>query len=347
MAMYSRRTVLKDLRQLFDHPRLLPKLAKVYARLALGRGPVLRGAEFAVTYRCPMNCAHCLKTGLVDAERKELRPDEIAGITGQMADLGAIFCNLTGGDPLERDDIEEIVTRCAARRDILITIGTSGWQLTPQRMAALVRAGLDMITFSLDGASAQTHDRSRGCPGHFEQTIAAIQMAQAVDLPTWATTILTAENTASGEIFAVAELARKLGVTLTVNWAYPAGEWAGDELLPDELEVEAFRTLQRMPHVRWEGTSNWFGEGCPAGSEKIYITPYGDVFACSVIQATFGNLRNEPLSTIHRRMIEVPIFDGRCKDCLTARDPDFVKGVLREINSNPGKPYKPWTGDEV
>ena len=96
------------------------------------------------------------------------------------------------------------------------------------------------------------------------------------------------------------------------------GRWEGRDLT---LSTDAYRIyldLLRLPHIRWEGSSNWISEGCPAGAEKIYITPYGDVFPCAILQTSFGNLREQPLDRIYERIGEDPRFKNCKKPCLAA-----------------------------
>ncbi|MCZ7584489.1 MAG: SPASM domain-containing protein [Deltaproteobacteria bacterium] len=99
-----------------------------------------------------------------------------------------------------------------------------------------------------------------------------------------------------------------------------------------------------MPHVRWEGSTNFRAEGCPAGSEKIYVTPYGDVFPCAIIQTGFGNLLDEPIEEIWKRMGAVASFDGRVKPCLVACDEEFINKHFEFIRRAPGQPHEPWAG---
>ena len=95
-----------------------------------------------------------------------------------------------------------------------------------------------------------------------------------------------------------------------------------------------FRRLVSQPSVRWEGSSNYLREGCPAGGEKIYITPYGDVMPCACIHASYGNLRERSLREIYREMRETPIFrKGTHRRCLVAEDPVFSEKYLDTLNA--------------
>jgi len=275
---------------------------------------------------------------LIDEGRSELSAEEIVDVTDQIADLGAIFVNLTGGEPLLREDLFDIVERISRRCDLLITVASNALAFTPEAARNLSAAGCDMVTFSIDSADPIKHDRSRGYSGAFDRLMEAVRSAKKASIEVWLTTILTNENASNGDLAAMVSLSRRLGVTLTVNFNYPAGNWAERQFRYTEGALEAFRRAIREGHVRWEGSSNYGREGCPAGHEKFYLTPYGDVFPCAVLQCSFGNVRELPLSVIYRRTIEVPYFDGRYKECLAAIDSDFIARHLHGMNLDPGRP---------
>jgi MoaA/NifB/PqqE/SkfB family radical SAM enzyme len=311
----------RDLRTALRFPRLWPKLAANTARAALGRR-VLRGVEFAVTYRCDLDCPHCLKQRLVDGSRAELTAQEIRRTARRIAGLGGIFINLTGGEAALREDIEEIVAATSGVRGLIVTLASNGYALSEDLLRRLTRRGLAMLVLSLDGPTAEVHDAFRGRPGAFAGVVRSVEAARRLRLPAWLTAVATRENTRNGDLRRVAALADAWGCPLTLNLPYPVGGWNGRDVALSPEEYAEYRALLRLPHVRWEGSSNWLGEGCPAGVEKIYITPYGDVFPCAVIHTPYGNARDEPLDTIYARLGAHPCYGAGRKPCLVAEDPD-------------------------
>jgi len=332
-----------DLRLLFSFPRVSWRVLKGYGRVLAGQKRPLRGVEFAVTYRCLLNCEHCLTKPLIDPDREEMTAAQAVRAIRDLADFGVLFVNVTGGEPLLREDIFDILAGAGRGRDMLITLASNGLLIDGKTARDIKRSGVAIVALSLDGPDAKSHDKSRGSPGAFDKLMAAVDNLKSACVPIWFTTILTRENAADGSVFKTAELARKLGATMTVNWTYAVGKnWSENEPLVSPVEREAFFRLLEMPHVRWEGSTNFRSAGCPAGSEKIYVTPYGDVFPCAIIQASFGNLFSEPIAEIWERMGRVPEFDGRTKHCLVACEEDFIRTHFEKIRRAPGRPYEGW-----
>ena len=73
--------------------------------------------------------------------------------------------------------------------------------------------------------------------------------------------------------------------------------------------------------------------GCPAGVEKVYITPYGDVIPCPFIHVSFGNVKDSSLLEIVDKMRNVQYFNKYQKICIAAEDPFFQKNVLSRLDT--------------
>ncbi|MBI5529748.1 MAG: radical SAM protein [Deltaproteobacteria bacterium] len=326
---------------------LLPVVARSYFRLLVLRKPTLRGVEFAITYRCQCRCSHCLKDTLIDAGRAELNPAEIGRAVRGMANVGLLFCNLTGGEALLRQDFYEIVGACRPRK-LFVTLASNGKDVDRAKVRRLKAAGIRMVTFSLDSAEATAHDKGRGCDGVFADVVTGVEACRAEGIPVFINAIATHENVSSGDLNALTRLVAGWDALLTINLPYLVGSWHGrTDLLLDEDEMARVREIMELPHVRWEGSSNYLTEGCPAGTEKVYVTPYGDVMPCAAIHASYGNVREEPFETIYLRMRRTPIFCGANGPCLTGGNRRFQCEALPEINRLAYEGKDPRKGVEV
>jgi MoaA/NifB/PqqE/SkfB family radical SAM enzyme len=326
------RTLPEHLFLLRERPVLLPRLVQNYARMILLRRPLIRGVEFAVTYRCQLDCRHCLRRPLVDPGREELSPQEVRDVCGALIRLGALNINLTGGEPLLREDILEVV-RLAWPNRCFLTLATNGQALTLPLARGLRRAGVRMLSLSLDGTGPDSHDRSRGVRGSHEAVMKALETARRAGLRVSVCTIVTREMLRDGSVPRMLQDIRGRAQQLTLNMPYMVGGWADRDEWYTEEDRRQFRDLLRLPGVRWEGSSNYFRQGCPAGVEKIYITPYGDVMPCACVHASYGNVRERPLEDIYVEMRRTPIFRGGVHaGCLVAENPLFSRTYLEPLN---------------
>lgn len=110
-----------------------------------------------LTYRCPLHCAFCYNPLYYDAVRQELTTAEWIDVLRQARALGAVQLGFSGGEPLTRDDLEELVAE-ARRLGFYSNLITSGVGLTEQRIAALKEAGLDHIQLSFQDSTRELND---------------------------------------------------------------------------------------------------------------------------------------------------------------------------------------------
>jgi len=146
--------------------RRLVRLARHAYALRRGRAaeaPLF--ATLAVTYRCNYACGMC--DFPARAEEEFPSRDRLCALIDQLADRGTLAVGLTGGEPMLRRDLPELVAH-AVSRGLLCHVNTNGSCLTAERIAALLAARPCSLNVSLDGARAATHDRLRGVPGSFD-----------------------------------------------------------------------------------------------------------------------------------------------------------------------------------
>ncbi len=110
-----------------------------------------------LTYRCPLHCAFCYNpTNYMDTGA-ELDTADWIRVLREARALGAVQLGLSGGEPLTRDDLEEIVAE-ARNLGFYTNLITSGVGLTETRLGALKKAGLDHIQLSFQDSSRQMND---------------------------------------------------------------------------------------------------------------------------------------------------------------------------------------------
>lgn len=174
------------------------------------RAPVMLYWE--ITRACDLACKHCRADALQRRDPGELNFLEALGLLSQITDFGSPLPHLviTGGDPLKRDDLEDIVKQ-AVLLGIPTSLAPAATQLlTKAALAKMQRAGISGLSLSLDGSTASQHDRLRGVVGCFERTLTAARAALSLGLSLQVNTLVSAETLP--DLPAIYELLRPLPI---------------------------------------------------------------------------------------------------------------------------------------
>jgi AdoMet-dependent heme synthase len=149
-----------------------------------------------VTRACALACRHCRAEAQPDRNPFELTTSEGRALLADLADLGAPrpIVVLTGGDPIERPDLAELVA-FGTSLGLPISLAPSVTpRLTAAALGQLRAAGARTVSLSLDGANAETHDGFRGEPGVYQATLESAAAARAVGLRLQINTTVTATS---------------------------------------------------------------------------------------------------------------------------------------------------------
>ncbi len=214
------------------------------------------------TRACALACAHCRAEAIDLRHPEELDTAEGCDLLTQVADMGTPICVLTGGDPLQRDDLEELIRHGVSKGLRMATIPAATPRLTADRLSSLRDAGVAQIAFSLDAPDAETHDTFRGVPGSFERTMMGARAVRELGVPLQINTVLGPWNKDS--LVPMAALVRDLGVSfweVFVLVPVGRGETAGElsrgevealfgELYEVALNVDFVVKVAEAPHYR-------------------------------------------------------------------------------------------------
>lgn len=309
----------------------------------MGGGPA--AVTFAVTARCPCSCYHC------SAHRRpregEMDTSEARDVIRQCVDLMVGSVVLTGGEPMVRKDLPELISYigdCEATPQIF----TSGYYLERERARELADAGLQVAFVSLDSPDAEVHDEARGVPGLFERACRGLEYAGEAGISTGISTFATHEAVADRHVERFFELGRDLGVSeITVFDVTPTGRMLDrDEMLLTPAEHRHLSELQEGQFVRRDGpkivTMSYVNEtdiiGCFGGKYQIHITHDGYVTPCDFNPLHFGNIREEPLRVIWNRMRAHPEYRKKTVSC-RMQDPEFRRKYIKKIPPDAPLPY--------
>src|SRR5271168_4454782 len=118
-----------------------------------------------LTHRCPLHCVYCSNPQELQTRATELSTAEWSQVFKEAAELGVLQADFTGGEPLARPDIAELI-RAARSAGLYVNLITSGLPLDEAKLDALIDAGLDHFQLSLQGATEEIAEEISGSKTH-------------------------------------------------------------------------------------------------------------------------------------------------------------------------------------
>jgi len=163
-----------------------------FSKLDFAKTPFL--VIWEVTQACDLVCRHCRASAMPDGCPDELTTKEGYRLLKEIEAMGTPVVVLSGGDPLKRPDLLELIRYGTELGLRMATIPAATARITPELLAELKQAGLAQIAFSLDASSETLHDGFRQVPGTYRRTLQAIEWAHQVDLPVQVNTTYSRYN---------------------------------------------------------------------------------------------------------------------------------------------------------
>lgn len=304
--------------------------------------PVPHVVAWNLTRRCNLACAHCyIAAGSWHAEEEELDTSAAFRVVDQILAVNpGVLLILSGGEPLVRDDLEEIAER-ASGGGATVVVGTNGTRLSSARIASLQAAGVSGVAVSVDSLDPVYHDRFRHGAGSLDETRAAVARCREAGLDVVVQTTVTRGN--RREIADLAAWAAGEGaVSFNVYFLVPTGRGEGmAELTPEENDAVLAELLlleerhrgrmmvrskcqpQIMRHVHEAGGESplaAYATRCPCGVQYCRITPDGKVTPCPYSPVVAGDLGESDFGAIWEtspvfQRLRTGTLGGRCGRC--------------------------------
>ncbi|WP_183118473.1 pyrroloquinoline quinone biosynthesis protein PqqE [Gluconacetobacter azotocaptans] len=161
-----------------------------------------------LTHRCPLQCPYCSNPLALDGRESELSTAEWLRVLDQAAELGVLQVHFSGGEPMARPDLPDLV-RFAAGRGLYTNLITSGVLLTEANFRALADAGLDHVQLSFQDVDAAPAEKIGGMTGAQVKKLAAARIVVADGMPLTLNFVIHRGNVA--RIPRMLDLARDLG----------------------------------------------------------------------------------------------------------------------------------------
>jgi radical SAM protein len=204
-------------------------------------------AIWEVTQSCDLACKHCRAAAQPIAHPDQLTTAEGKALIDQIADMHVPIFVFTGGDPLKRADVFELI-RYAADKDVKVALTPSATPLlTREAIFKLKEAGLVRLGISLDGSTPEIHDTFRGLPGAWARTIQAIEWANEAGVPIQVHTTISRHN--AHDLDNLCALFEKMAIVMwNVFFLVPVGRGQLGDLLSGEEFEEVFGKIYELSH---------------------------------------------------------------------------------------------------
>lgn len=294
-------------------------------------------AFWEVTRACALACKHCRAEAQHHAHPDELNSEEAQRFIEDLVELNPAMLVLTGGDPVMRRDIHDII-QAAADKGIHVALSPAATnRLLREDFAALKASGVKSMSLSLDGAIAATHDAFRGLPHTFERTLEAARRAREVGIHLQMNTTITRHTLSEFDAFV--QLMKELSPDMwSIFLLVPTGRAIQDEMPTAEQVEDVWRRLLEVSKEVPFGVKTTEGhhfrrvvlqEAVKRGEKPVrrpvptrdgkgvlFISHTGDIQPSGFLPLTAGNVRRDNVAKIYR---EHPMF-------VTLRDDNALTG---------------------
>ncbi len=297
-----------------------------------------------VTRSCELACQHCRASAENWRSPLELSLEEGKNLIDSVAAMGTPLMVFTGGDPLQRPDLEDLIRHGRSRGLIVATIPAATPRLTKERIFSLKEAGVHQLALSLDGATAEEHDQFRGVEGTFQKVLEAVNWIREAEVPLQINTVFGSWNADRFE--ALAELVKKWETSFwEIFFLVPTGRGATLQSCTAEqfehlfeqihhfsretgitvkvTEAQHFRRYQQEQGgaVHGHGRVSLSSRPVNAGNGFCFIDFRGKVMPSGFLPLDCGNVRETPLADIYknhetfRQLRDLKALTGPCASC--------------------------------
>lgn len=273
-----------------------------------------------LTYRCPLKCPYCSNPLRLANYRRELDTDTWRRVLHEAAALGVAHVHFSGGEPLVRGDLCELV-RAARSCDLYTNLSTSAMTAGAGRLRALRDAGLDALQISLQDVDPAENDRLAGVPS-FERKKAAVKTAKQLGFAVTLNVVLHRQNLDRIERIiqtAVDWNADKLELAHAqyVGWAFKNR----GALLPSRAQLDRAVDAVRDARERWPDRLEilhvlpdyfqQYPKACVNGWGRVFLTvaPDGAVLPCQSAREITGlEFPNVAEASLEEIWFDAPVF---------------------------------------
>jgi radical SAM protein with 4Fe4S-binding SPASM domain len=312
--------------------------------LKLAHSPDAKPAQFVplvlswnVTRKCNLKCSHCYINATTQELKNELTTEEAKRLMDQIAEVSRPLLVLSGGEPLLRADLYELI-RYGAGKGFKMGLGSNGTLIDGKVAKRLKEAGITTVSVSLDSTVPEKHDAFRGVKGSWEKAVGAIKALKENNVLVQVNTTVTQQN--FDEIDDIMTLAENIGVeNFHLFFLVPTGRGVKmadispakyEEMIrkvfaktaKHKLNVRPSCAPQFMRIAKDQGLDmrQWI-RGCIAGLYYCRVYPNGDITPCPYLPVKLGNIREKTFkeiwfhSEVFKNIRDFDALKGKCGAC--------------------------------
>lgn len=290
-----------------------------------------------LTRNCNLSCVHCRASAAKGPYTGELSTAECRGMIDNIVSFATPTVILTGGEPLMRSDIYDIIGY-GQEKGLRLVIAVNGTLITNDNAHRLKMLGIQRVSLSIDGENAQKHDAFRGQAGAFDSVATAMRILKDIGLPFQINTTVTALNVQ--DIDKIYGLARSFGAhAWHIFLLVPVGRGKGlkgnelsarlyEDVLHHLRDIEKRNELEIKvtcaPHyyrIVMEEGDQPKSAGCLAGKSFMFISHRGVAQPCGYLEVPSGDVRKDGVkevwetSPVFRHLRDLASYQGKCGSC--------------------------------
>ena len=258
-----------------------------------------------LTSACNLDCLHCRASATRNPKPGELTTDEGLALLQEVAASGTKMVILSGGEALMRSDVFDLA-RFGTSKGMRMTLATNGALITSDTAREMKESGIARVSVSLDGTTAEMHDRFRGREGAFELALEGIQILVESAVPVQVNTTVAAMNVSQMDSFP--PFLERLSVAAWhVFFLVPTGR--GQDLEPATIReyrdmLDTFYRVYKAARIECKATCapqfyRLLAEknepvrtkGCLAGTHFGFVSSTGIIQPCGFLQIPCGDIR--------------------------------------------------------
>jgi radical SAM protein with 4Fe4S-binding SPASM domain len=290
-----------------------------------------------VTRKCNLKCAHCYINASKEELRGELTTEEAKRLMDQIAEVSRPLLILSGGEPLLRRDIYELI-RYGTNKGFRMGLGSNGSLIDETVARKLKDAGVKTVSISLDSCDPKKHDEFRGVKGSWQKAVNAITALKQNGVLVQVNTTVTQQN--HSEIDEIMSFTEQIGVeNFHLFFLVPTGRGTKfDDISPAQYENMITSTFaktgkhklnvrpscapqfMRIAKAMGLDMKQWI-RGCLAGLYYCRVYPNGDVTPCPYLPIKLGNIKEKTFSEIwfnsevFKNLRDFDTLKGKCGVC--------------------------------